>query len=112
MGWRVEFSYNGYTADYLHDPAGHMMGGVYTGGSNQFSYFRGGLLAQYVSGDGARFGHINALGSTQQFTDWTGNQPAIDTVFYPWGQPEAIGVVGISTVFNESFDDRVRREAG
>ncbi|MGO8735826.1 MAG: hypothetical protein ACLQVM_23875, partial [Terriglobia bacterium] len=45
-----------------------------------------GLLAQYWNGQGLWFVHLNGLGSTQQFTDWTGPN-AKDTLFYPWGQP-------------------------
>jgi RHS repeat-associated protein len=86
LGWRVEANASGTVVDYQHDAAGQMIGGAWPGGSNQFMYFRGGLLAQYWSGDGARFAHINGLGSTQQFTDWTGGNP-MDTLFYPWGQP-------------------------
>jgi RHS repeat-associated protein len=102
LGWRVEASGDGTLVDYLHDAAGKMMGGVYTGGSNQFMYFRGGLLAQYVSGDGARFAHLNALGSAQQFTDWTGGNP-MDTIFYPWGQPAVAGS-GVEALW-AGFDD-------
>jgi RHS repeat-associated protein len=79
--------------DYVHDAAGNMVGGSATAGpgtSTQYIYFRGGLLAQYWNGDGARFAHINGLGSTQQFTDWTGAS-AKDTLFYPWGQPGPTG---------------------
>jgi len=84
LGWRVEASNASGVVDYLHDAAGEMIGGSFTGGSNQYIYFRGGLMAQYSNG--ASFAHLNGLGSTQQFTDWTGANP-VDTLFYPWGQP-------------------------
>jgi len=84
LGWRVEANASGSVVDYLHDAAGQMIGGAWSGGSNQFIYFRGGLMAQYWNG--ASFAHINGLGSTQQFTDWSGGNP-MDTLFYPWGQP-------------------------
>jgi len=93
LGWRVEAINCCGVVDYVHDAAGNMVGGSATAGpgtSTQYIYFRGGLLAQYWNGDGARFAHINGLGSTQQFTDWTGAS-AKDTLFYPWGQPGPTG---------------------
>ena len=66
-----------------HFPSGSANAGA--GTSTQYIYFRGGLLAQYWYGEGLWFAHLNGLGSTQQFTDWTGAN-AKDTLFYPWGQ--------------------------
>ncbi len=89
LGWRVEAINCCGTVDYVHDAAGNMVGGAANAGpgrSEQYIYFRGGLLAQYWNGQGLWFVHLNGLGSTQQFTDWTGPN-AKDTLFYPWGQP-------------------------
>jgi RHS repeat-associated protein len=66
-----------------HFPSGSANAGA--GTSTQYIYFRGGLLAQYWYGEGLWFAHLNGLGSTQQFTDWTGAN-AKDTLFHPWGQ--------------------------
>ena len=93
LGWRVEAINCCGTVDYVHDAAGIMVGGSANAGagtSTQYVYFRGGLLAQYWYGEGLWFAHLNALGSTQQFTDWTGAN-AKDTLFYPWGQPGPTG---------------------
>jgi hypothetical protein len=43
------------TVDYLHDAVGNMVGGTANadaGRSEQYVYFRGGLLAQYWNGQG------------------------------------------------------------
>jgi RHS repeat-associated protein len=98
LGWRVEASNASGVVDYLHDAAGEMIGGSLTGGSNQYIYFRGGLMAQYWNG--ASFAHLNGLGSTQQFTDWTGANP-VDTLFYPWGQPVNSSVESLWAGFND-----------
>jgi RHS repeat-associated protein len=98
LGWRVEASNASGVVDYLHDAAGEMIGGSFTGGSNQYIYFRGGLMAQYWNG--ASFAHLNGLGSTQQFTDWTGANP-VDTLFYPWGQPVNSSVESLWAGFND-----------
>ena len=81
------------TVDYVHDAAGNMVGGSANGGpgtSTQYVYFRGGLLAQYWNGQGLWFAHLNGLGSTQQFTDYTGGNKRA-TMFYPFGQPGPSG---------------------
>jgi RHS repeat-associated protein len=98
LGWRVEANKNGYIVDYQHDAAGEMIGGVFPGGSNQFIYFRGGLMAEYWNG--ASFAHLNGLGSTQQFTNWSGTSP-MDTLFYPWGQPANSSVESLWAGFND-----------
>jgi RHS repeat-associated protein len=88
LGWRVEAINCCGTVDYVHDAAGNMVGGAANSGpgrSEQYIYFRGGLLAQYWNGQGLWFAHINGLGSTQQFTDYTGGHPN-DSLFYPFGQ--------------------------
>ncbi len=77
----------------MHDAAGNMVGGSANGGpgtSTQYVYFRGGLLAQYWNGQGLWFAHLNGLGSTQQFTDYTGGNKRA-TMFYPFGQPGPSG---------------------
>jgi RHS repeat-associated protein len=64
------------------------VGGVANAGpgtSTQSVYCRGGLRAQYSNGQGLWFAHLNALGSTQQFTDSSGANPN-DSLFYPFGQ--------------------------
>ena len=100
LGWRVEANASGSVVDYQHDAFGQEIGGTWTGGSNLFVYFRGGLMAQYWSG--ASFAHINGLGSTQQFTNWSGTSP-VDTLFYPWGQPwvSGSGVEGLWAAFED-----------
>ncbi len=93
LGWRVEAINCCGTTDYVHDAAGNMVGGSANAGpgtSTQYIYFRGGLLAQYWNGQGLWFAHLNGLGSTQQFTDYTGGHPN-DTLFYPFGQPGPSG---------------------
>ena len=56
LGWRVEaINCCGGVVDYLHDAAGNMVGGTANAGagrSEQYVYFRGGLLAQYWNGQG------------------------------------------------------------
>ena len=94
LGWRVEATEpSGAVIEYLHDAAGNMVGGSANGGpgtSTQYVYFRGGLLAQYWNGQGLWFAHLNGLGSTQQFTDYTGGNKRA-TMFYPFGQPGPSG---------------------
>ena len=93
LGWRVEAINCCGTVDYVHDAAGNMVGGSANGGpgtSTQYVYFRGGLLAQYWNGQGLWFAHLNGLGSTQQFTDYTGGNKRA-TMFYPFGQPGPSG---------------------
>ena len=93
LGWRVEAINCCGTVDYVHDAAGNMVGGSANAGpgtSEQYIFFRGGLLAQYWNGQGLWFAHLNGLGSTQQFTDYTGGNTRA-TMFYPFGQPGPSG---------------------
>ena len=62
LGWRVEAINCCGVVDYLHDAAGNMVGGTANAGpgrSEQYVYFRGGLLAQYWNGQGLWFAHLS-----------------------------------------------------
>ncbi len=84
LGERVYSVYPGAPISLVFDPAGQLMGAIWSWAWNYFLYFQGRMLAEYEA-DGAHFGHANGLGSVSQDTDWTGTT-AQPILFYPWGQ--------------------------
>ncbi len=84
LGERVYDQVPGGPISIVYDPAGQLMGAIWSWGWNYFLYFQGRMLVDYEA-DGAHFGHATGLGSVSQYTDWTGTT-AQPILFYPWGQ--------------------------
>ncbi len=75
-----------FIGTYWRDPSGQFLGGVSSGGWSAEVPFGGRLLADYTAGASGPvyFDHPDALGASQQWTDWAGNS-AGEVAFYPWG---------------------------
>ena len=86
LGQRVYASSSAFTGTYWRAPSGQFLGGKGSGAYSAEVPFAGRLLADYTSGSPGPvyFDHPDALGASQQWTEWAGNS-AGEVAFYPWG---------------------------
>ena len=86
LGQRVYVSSSAFTGTYWRAPSVSSWAGRARGRYSAEVPFAGRLLADYTSGSPGPvyFDHPDALGASQQWTDWAGNS-AGEVAFYPWG---------------------------